>query len=160
MVEQCVGDYREQMAVPNHRYFGFVDPSGGSADSFSLAIPHKDKQQAVVIDCIRERRPPFSPEQVINEFATLCKTYRINKVVGDRYAGEFPRELFRKHEINYALVDRVKSDLFRDFLPLLNSQKVTLPNNERLVSQLTNLERTVSRAGKDTISHPRMLTTA
>ena len=41
VVESCVGDYREQMPASGLRYFGFTDPSGGSADSFTLAISHK-----------------------------------------------------------------------------------------------------------------------
>ena len=130
VVEACIGDYHEQMPVSGVRYSAFTDPSGGSSDSMTLAITHRDKDQIAVIDAVRERRPPFSPEDVVNEFAALCKSYRITKVVGDRYGGEFPRELFRKHEINYELVDQVKSDLFRDFLPLLNSRRVVLPRHE------------------------------
>ena len=42
-------------------------------------------------------------------------------VTGDRYAGEFPRELFRKHGIAYDLAKQTKSELFRDLLPLLNN---------------------------------------
>ena len=42
-------------------YFGFTDPSGGSADSFSLAIGHIDRaRQMVILDCLREIVPPFS----------------------------------------------------------------------------------------------------
>src|SRR5262245_2809338 len=37
--------------------------------------------------------------------------------------------------------------------PLLNSGRVTLPRNGRLVSQLVGLERRVTRAGKDSIDH-------
>ena len=75
-------------------------------------------------------------------------------VTGDRYAGEFPRELFRKCGIRYELAEKNKSDLFRDLLPLLNSGRIVLPRNDRLIQQLANLERTTSRAGKDSISHP------
>ena len=64
-------------------------------NSFTLAISHKDGER-IVIDAIREMKPPFSPEAVVDGFAVLAKTYRISKVVGDRYAGEFPRELFGK----------------------------------------------------------------
>jgi len=38
---------------------------------------------------------------VVAEFAQLLKSYGIRKVVGDRYGGEFPRELFREHAITY-----------------------------------------------------------
>jgi hypothetical protein len=75
------------------------------------------------------------------------------RVSGDRYAGEFPRELFRKHGVKYELAKLTKSDLFRDLLPLLNSGRITLPRHDRLIAQLVGLERQVSRLGKDTISH-------
>lgn len=100
-VESCTatGIY-ERGPLPGVRYHAFVDPSGGSADSFTLAVAHKQNEVAV-IDCLREVRPPFSPEGVVGEFAQLLKSYRIGKVTGDRYAGEFPREQFRKCGISY-----------------------------------------------------------
>ena len=153
VVESCVGDYREMMPMPNHWYAAFTDPSGGSANSFTLAISHKEKGR-VIIDAIRERRPPFSPEDVVEEFAALIKSYRASSVTGDRYGGEFPRELFRKHGVSYELSEQNKSDLFRDLLPQLNSGSVLLPRHDRLLQQLCMLERTTSRVGKDTISHP------
>ena len=58
--------------------------------------------------------------------------YRVSRVIGDRYAGEFPRELFRKHGIAYDLAKQTKSELFRDLLPLLNSGRIVLPHNDRL----------------------------
>jgi hypothetical protein len=154
VVEACVGDYREQQAADNS-YQAFVDPSGGSKDSFTLAISHRDlRNDLVVIDAVREVRPPFSPEQVTDNFAALLKSYRVSSVTGERYGGEFPRELFRKHGIDYQLATQTKSELFRDLLPLLNSVRITLPRNERLVSQIVSLERRVSAAGREVISHP------
>jgi len=72
------------------RYTAFVDPSGGSADSMTLAIGHfaGDAQDLSVLDAVREVRPPFSPESVVEEFAGLLRNYRIVTVVGDRYGGE------------------------------------------------------------------------
>ena len=154
VVQACLGDYFEAAPISGYRYRCFVDPSGGSADSFALAIAHQDADKRIVVDALREVRAPFSPENVIIEYAALCKQYRITRVMGDRYAGEYPRELLKKHGgITYELVDKTKSDLFRDLLPLLNSGRVILPKNERLVSQLCGLERRVSRAGKDSIDH-------
>ena len=155
VVEACIGDYREQQAVAGITYRAFVDPSGGSEDSFTLAISHRDtRKDSVVIDAVRECNPPFSPEQVTADFAALCKSYHITKVVGDRYAGEFPRELFRKHGIAYELSKFTKSELFRDLLPLLNSLKISLPRNTRLTSQIVGLERRVAAGGRETITHP------
>jgi hypothetical protein len=154
VVENCVGDYWELGPVSQNLYRAFVDPSGGSADSFTLAISHRDKDKRIIIDAVRERHPPFSPADVVDEFAALVKIYGATRVVGDRYAGEFPRELFRRHRIDYACSEQVKSDLFRDLLPLLNSGSIMLPRSDRLVAQLVGLKRTTSRGGRDTISHP------
>ena len=61
-------------SAPQHgiAYSGFVDPSGGSIDSMSLAIGHVDYgKQTVIIDCIRETVPPFSPEAVCEDFSRV-----------------------------------------------------------------------------------------
>lgn len=56
-------------------YHGFVDPSGGSVDSFTLCIGHLEfVKQSVVIDCIREVRPPFSPEATVEDFCKVLTT--------------------------------------------------------------------------------------
>ena len=117
VVQACVGDHVEMAPISAHRYSAFVDPSGGSADSFTMAVGHRDGER-VVIDATREMRPPFSPEAVIDDFSGLLRNYRVLKVSGDRYAGEFPRELFRKRGIAYQCSEKPKSDVFRDLLPL------------------------------------------
>jgi hypothetical protein len=96
----------------------------------------------------------LTPDAVVHDFAALLKSYRISRVTGDRYAGEFPRELFRKHGIAYDLAKQTKSELFRDLLPLLNSGRIVLPRNDRLQGQIVGLERRTSAVGRDTISHP------
>jgi hypothetical protein len=152
VVQACVGDHVEMAPLDALNYCAFVDPSGGSADSFTLAISHADGERAV-IDCVVEIVPPFSPDAVIEEYASRCKAYRITSITGDRYGGEFPRELFRKHGIEYRCAEKPKSDLYRDLLPLLNSGRIVLPRSERLVSQLVGLERRTARSGKDSIDH-------
>jgi hypothetical protein len=152
VVEACTGDYVELPAEQQHQYYAFVDPSGGSSDSFTLAIAHREGKR-VVIDAMREVQPPFSPERVVEDFANLLKGYRGTLVRGDKYGGEFPRELFRKHGIAYRTAEKSKSDLYRDVLPLLNSGNIVLPRSDRLVAQLVGLERRTTRAGRDTIDH-------
>jgi hypothetical protein len=108
----------------------------------------------------RERSPMtglvysgFVELAVVENFAALLKTYRISKVLGDHYGGEFVKEPFRKQGINYEVCKTPKSDLFRDLLPVLNSRHITLPQHNRLIAQIVGLERRVSRAGKDSIAH-------
>jgi hypothetical protein len=155
VVESCIGSYYEMGPAAGVSYYGFTDPSGGSDDSFTLSISHRDGER-VVIDAVREVRPPLSPEAVIAEFVPLLRSYRCHRVTGDRYGGEFPREQFRKRGITYNVSERVKSDIYVDFLPLLNSGRVMLPRNDRLLRQLCSLERTTARgSGRDNIDHPR-----
>lgn len=142
----------ERAPLMGVRYFAFVDPSGGSADSMTMAIGHKEGQVAL-LDAIRERKPPFSPEAVVKDFCDLLKRYRVSKVEGDRYAGEWPREVFRKYGVTYSASARPKSDLYRDLLPRLNSGEVDLLDEQRLVAQLCGLERRTSRGGRDSIDH-------
>ncbi len=67
-------------------YQAFVDPSGGSADSFTLAIAHLENGVGV-LDLVREIRPPFSPESVVQEFATVLQRYRITRRRGRQIRG-------------------------------------------------------------------------
>jgi hypothetical protein len=86
--------------------------------------------------------------------------YRVSKIIGDHYGGEFVKEPFRKNGISYELCKQSKSDLFRDILPLLNSGHVSLPRHDRLIAQIVGLERRVSRAGRDSIDLPAPTTTS
>ena len=154
VVDACTMTGRFEIApIAAFNYVAFVDPSGGTgADSMTLAVAHREGERAV-LDAVREVRPPFSPETVTSDFAALLKTYRLAKVTGDRYAGEWPRERFRVHGIEYALSEQPKSDIYRDFLPVLNSGRAELLNLPRLASQLCGLERRTARSGRDSIDH-------
>jgi hypothetical protein len=154
VVEAVVVAGRHELPpLPGTTYFGFTDPSGGSADSMTLAVAHRDINGHAVLDAVRERRPPFSPDAVVEEFAELLKSYQIHTINGDRYGGEWPRERFRVHGIRYEIAEKAKSDFYRDLLPVLNSGRVELLEHPRLVAQLCGLERRTSRAGKDSIDH-------
>jgi len=134
-------------------YFAFVDPSGGGQDSMTLAIAHKSADDVAILDAVRERKPPFSPADVVAEFAALVKSYGIHSVTGDRWGGEFVREPFAALGISYQLSEKAKSDIYRDLLPMMNSGLVELLDNPRLTLQLIGLERRTARGGKDSIDH-------
>ena len=104
---------------------------------------------------MREVRPPFSPEGVVTEFCNVLRRYKITRVTGDRYAGEWPREQFAKHGIKYEPSRDPKGAIYLNLLPLVNSAKVRLLGSQRLVRQLIGLERNTSRGGRDSIDHAR-----
>jgi len=134
-------------------YVGFVDPSGGSSDSMTLAIAHAEGAR-IVLDFVGERKAPFSPASVVEEFAGYLKQYRLSTVRGDRYAGEWPREAFSAQGITYQVADMNRSELYLATLPLLNSGRAALLDNPRMAAQFLALERRTSRAGKDSVDHP------
>jgi hypothetical protein len=152
-VDACTMPGRLELPhITGNRYVAFVDPSGGSSDSMTLAIAHCEDGRAM-LDVVREQKPPFSPEGTVAEFCDLLKSYGITSVTGDRYAGEWPREQFRKHGVEYLLSDRPKSDLYRDLLPVLNSGQCELLDLPKITAQLVGLERRTARGGRDSIDH-------
>jgi hypothetical protein len=156
-VGACVdAGVRERAPERKHSYIAFVDPSGGSSDAMTMAIAHKEAE-TTVLDVIREHRPPFSPEAVVAEYASLVRRYRCSQCFGDRYAGEWVAEAFRKHGVHYEPSEHSRSELYLDMLPLINSRAVALLDHERLMLQLVSLERTSVRfgGGRDRVDHAK-----
>jgi hypothetical protein len=145
---------RELLPIGGVRYCAFCDPSGGSSDSMTLAVAHRNADGVGVVDCLREARAPFNPDSVVQEFAALLESYCVTSVCGDRYAGEWPRERFLAHGISYEPSEKPKSDLYKEALPLLSSARVELLDHPRLLSQFASLERRTARGGRDSIDHP------
>jgi hypothetical protein len=141
----------EVSASVQHKYFAFTDPSGGGPDEFSLAIGHFESD-TVVVDVVRGRRG--SPANVVNEYASLLRTYGIWQVVGDRYAGSWPGDEFMRYAIRYSPAPMDRSGLYVELLAGLNSQRVQLPPDQKLRRQLIALERRTGSSGRDTIDHP------
>lgn len=156
-VQDCTdASIRERPPVEGRRHVAFVDPSGGGADSMTLAIAH-DQDGTVLLDAVREEAPGTSPSLVVQRFAETLKSYGIRKVTGDKYAGEWPREQFRKAGIEYSTSDKSKTELYAAFLPLLNSGSCRLIGVPKLEAQLVSLERRTARGtGRDVIDHPQV----
>ena len=154
VVESVVARGMRELPPGNRiTYAAFVDPSGGSADSMTLAIAHCEASGLAVLDAIREIKPPFSPDAVVKEYCELLKSYGISRVLGDNYASEWPKERFAIHGIQYDVSQLNKSAIYGSFLPALNSQRVRLLDSPRLVGQLCGLERRTARGGRDSIDH-------
>lgn len=148
-------DVKEIPYEKGRHYFAFCDPSGGSVDSMTLGIAHA-KAGRVILDYLDEVRAPFEPErEAVSKFAPVLKRYGLNAVHGDKYAGGWPAEQFRKHGIAYIPSEESKSDIYGFVLPLLNNRSVDLLDIPRLKAQLLGLERKTSRAGKDSIDHAK-----
>jgi hypothetical protein len=154
-LEPCIAaGVRERGPLADIDYHGFLDPAGGSgSDAMTLAVAHR-QDDLIVIDAIRARQPPFNPNDVVAEFAETCAQYRVTKLTSDRFGGEFVRQPFRDRGIGFELAEKSKSDLYRDLVPLVNSRRIELLDDKRLINQLLGLERRVARGtGRDLIDH-------
>ena len=153
VIDACTTPGRYELPrVVGVRYVAFADPSGGSSDSMTLAICHNEKGVAI-LDAVRERKAPFSPDSVVEEFAETLKAYGLSQVTGDRYAGAWPAERFKAHGIRYVPSEKPKNEIYLDMLPMLNSRQVELLDLPRMAAQFCGLERRTARGGKDSVDH-------
>lgn len=72
---------------------------------------------------------------------------------GDKFAGEFPRELLGGHGVTYRPCSRSTSENYLAMLPAVNSGSVLLLDHPDLLRQLRGLERRTARGGRDSIDH-------
>jgi len=137
------------------KYFAFVDPSGGANDSMVLAIARTSMvtKKGILVG-YWEKRAPFNPDSVVTEFSDILRDYGLSTCTGDRYSAQWVVERFASHQIRYLVSERSKSEIFLEFLSLVNSGRVKIPSDKRLRAQFVSLERRTSRSGKDTVDHP------
>jgi hypothetical protein len=151
-VEAATGDYEILPPQSGVIYKAFTDPSGGKNDFMTMAVGHSENG-IVVIDRIETRKPPFSPETTVEEFAVILRDYRCHEVIGDRFGGEWVESQFRKQGIVYRQSALSKSDLYVNALPLFTMSKILLPKDKELEDEIIGLERKTLMNGKQEISH-------
>lgn len=156
-IEACV-DRDRPLELPFRsdvrRYHAFCDPSGGRHDAMTMVIAHMDGD-TVIVDAIRAHKPPFDPQTVASEFATLAREYRISEIIGDNYSGEWVVTSFRDAGIHYKRSEYAKSVLYLEGLPIFVRHMVRLPDHPRLLRELRLLERRTHAGGKDSVDHGR-----
>jgi hypothetical protein len=133
--------------------FAFLDPSGGMRDSFTCATATREKDGAVVLDCLIEVRAPFNPTQATEHISAALKERGITTAQSDKYGAAWIKDAFAKCGITVRHSDRDRSQIYLDALPLFTSGRARLLDNKRLVSQFAGLERRTSPIGKDRIDH-------
>lgn len=157
-----VPDLRELPFVPKQSYFAFVDSSGGRHDAMTLAIAHPEVAQfasvpgtVLKLDRLLICSPPFTPEEVVQRFCEQVRGFRLSKVTGDRYAGEWVSTAFHKNEVAYEAAETDKSAIYAECLPLFAQGRVQLLDMPRLATELRLLERRPRAGGRgDSIDHP------
>lgn len=89
----------------------------------------------------------------MEEYSTLLKAYGISRITGDFYGGLWPTERFAAHGISYQVSSKNKSQIYNEFLPALNGNRVRLLDIPRLIGQFVGLERRTARGGRDLVDH-------
>lgn len=133
------------------RYYAGCDVSGGRNDAFTAAIAHQDADGAVILDALFERRPPFSPSDVVADVSRLARGYGCSEITGDNFGAEWVREAFQKVGLVYKRSERDRSKIYQDCLPLFTSGRAKLLDNQRMVSQFAALERRIFSTGRERI---------
>jgi hypothetical protein len=154
-VYACVDEERFEIGPDTtSKFFAHADSAGGSgASAFTIALARKAGDQ-VELCALRERGAPFSPDEVIEEYASLLKRYGVTEVTGDKFGGGFSFDAWKRHGITFIEAKKSTSDAYGDFAPLIASKRVTLLNNTRLIGQLLALESRTSARGKPLIQPP------
>lgn len=152
-VDAAMEDYKFRYPEKPIVYSAFCDPSGGRQDSFTLSIGHPE-DGIVHIDRLEEIQPPLDPDMVVKDFCEILKRYRIWKIVGDRYGGEWVSGAFKKCGIKYITSSLDKSQIYLESQPLFSMKKIKLPKLDKLKTQLLMLERKPRIGGRDLVDHP------
>jgi hypothetical protein len=136
-------------------YAAFVDMSGGSADDAVLAIAHKVEKR-IIVDLVEKQAGgcPFDPRRAVEKFCDiLIKRYRLNRVIGDRYAGETFRLDYQGRGVSYECSSLTTSELYEQLEPRLNAGEVELPDLPILTEQLLTLVQKGAKITHENASH-------
>jgi len=160
VVDNCiVKDRVELKPQPGCYYHCFLDVASGIAkggDSMTMAIAHQADDGTIVLDLVREVQPPFQTNLVAAEFAEIMRRYGISSAVSDRVGYGWVSQTFYDEGITLFYSSKTKSEIYLAALPLLGmgNGSVQLLDNQRLKSQILNLERRVARGGHESVDHP------
>jgi hypothetical protein len=150
----------ERPPVAGTAYSLFFDAAGGGSggDSAACGVAHKDHEQnKLVLDYLREFKPPFSASAVIDAIADTADRYGVSDCWGDNFAKGFVGERLRDRGKRFRDAPLPKSGIYAELLSWLNSYRCVLIDSPRLRSQLLALDRRPGPGGRDIIEHPRRL---
>lgn len=155
VLDRAVVPGRQELpSFPRKTYVAFCDPSGGRHDAMTLGIAHRESDECV-LDRLLIEHPPFAPEAVVARFCEVLRGFSLSRVMGDRYAGEWVADMFKRFGIAYEYAELDKSGVYVETLPLFTQGRVKLLDIRALLTQLRMLERRPRSGGKgDVVDHP------
>jgi hypothetical protein len=145
------------------RYVAAVDPSGGGADAFTVAVVHRERdsifrdRDKIVHDLSKgwtsSRSASTDLVSVVHEIGGILQRYGLREVTGDRYAAQWVRQAFEHIGITYRETPMDRSTAYLECEPLLAQGRLELLDHPVLRRELQTLERR-SRPGRPLVDHP------
>jgi hypothetical protein len=83
------------------------------------------------------------------------KDYKLSKVTGDKYSGEWVRQAFQDQGISYEVAELTASEYFLELIPFVNQGNIELLDDPQQTRQIVMLEMEKSRSGKESLGHPQ-----
>ena len=142
-------------------------PRGGGSEwrrtgRLTLAVAHAEgtgSDARIVVDVMkgRSRRGVTSVDLtgMVREIAGILKRYRIQGVVGDRYAWQWVSQAFADTGVSYTAAPADASTALSELEPFFAEGRIDLLDHPQLTKELKALERRLRAGGKTLIEHPR-----
>jgi hypothetical protein len=137
--------------TPIH-YYGAVDVSGGRNDAAAAAVAHCEGDR-VIIDAARHWPSPHDPTAVAVEVAAFLKIYGVCGPYADQYGAELARSIYAEVGVALLPAEITRSEAYLHMLPLFTSDRIEIPDDPTLRTELLGLERRTGRSGKDAVDH-------
>lgn len=135
-----------------YRRYAAIDVSGGRNDATAAAVAHRFRDR-VVVDACRRWPSPHDPVVVAGEVAAFLATYDLQNAVADQYGAELSRSIYRDAGISLEVAGVNRSEVYLAVLPMFSSDRIEIPDEPRLRTELLALERRTGRSGKDAVDH-------
>ena len=132
------------------------DTSNLDSDTFEFYgsdVPDTNKNVRYVLDVLMEFQPPFKPDDVISQIASVCREYEIEDIQQDRVSLAWIGNDFLKYDIYVKPCELTKSELYEYLGIAMNKQLVRLLDNERMINQARGLHRFLKSGGRILIDH-------
>jgi hypothetical protein len=146
-------DVTKRAPVRGAYYIAAIDPAFRN-DAFPLCIGHMGADGQFVQDLLTSWRgtpdAPLNPGLIMPMVGALCAEYGINSVMSDQHHLESLQSLAQDAGFSiepFVLTAKVKTQVWSDFLTLLNQDKVQLLDHIELQAELLALERHLTSTG-------------
>jgi hypothetical protein len=157
LIDLAVVRDRRELPPAKVRHFAAVDPSGGGADAFTLAIAHVEGDR-IVQDVARGWSKPrggqVNLEGIVRQIADVLRAYGLQTCTGDNYSKLWVQQRFQDVGIRYMVSRATRSDAYLALEPLLLQGSVELLDHPEMIRQLGLLEKRYKPGGRVSVDHP------